>query len=318
MEQQLRLAAGDTVARDLGTDGRTEASSRRRAEALWRALRPRQWLKNLLVVAAPGAAGTLSRPDVLAHVGVAFAVLSLVASATYLVNDVVDAPTDRRHPTKRLRPVAAGDLPPAAALSAAGVLFAGGIGLGTTLGGRFMLVVASYVGVTLAYSAWLKRVEVFDMAAVASCYVLRALAGAAATSVAISPWFLILTSSAAVFVVAGKRAADRSALARHGEARLNGNGSDYPMAYLRYVWMLASGVAVAAYCLWAFDVPHLVDGIAWSQISIVPFALGVMRYSLLIERGRGGQPEEVFLHDRSLQLIAVLWLAIYAMGIYTS
>jgi decaprenyl-phosphate phosphoribosyltransferase len=285
--------------------------------ALWHALRARQWLKNVLVVAAPGAAGILARPHVLAEIGIAFTALCLVASATYLVNDVLDAPADRSHPTKRLRPVASGALHPAVALAAAGVLFGAGLALGTALGERFLLVVASYVLITIAYSTWLKRVEVFDLAAVASCYVLRALAGAAAASVAISPWFLILTSSAAAFVVAGKRSADRSALAGSGEVRLNGNGSDYPMAYLRYVRTLASGVAVAAYCLWAFDIPHLVDGIAWSQISIVPFALAILRYALLIERGRGGQPEDVVLHDRPLQLIGAVWLVVYAVGIYT-
>jgi decaprenyl-phosphate phosphoribosyltransferase len=287
-----------------------------RADALARGLRPRHWLKNVLVVAAPGAAGVLTHDEVLEGLVVAIATMCLVASATYLLNDVLDVEADRAHPQKRLRPLASGDLPIPVALGASAVLLSAGLAIGATLGHRFLLVVLTYVGVTLAYSLWLKRIEVVDVAAVATCYLLRALAGSVATSVPMSSWFLILASAAAVFVVAGKRAADAAKLRAAEPVERVGRGPDYPLPYLRYLWMLASGVAIAAYCLWAFAVPHLVDGIAWSQVSIVPFALAIMRYALVVERGGGSAPEDVLLHDRALEVIAGVWLVVYAIGVY--
>ena len=304
-------AAHLAAARPAGT-----ASFRSRFRTIVDALRPKQWMKNLLVIAAPAAAGVLNEWAVVLRTFLALVALCLIASATYVVNDLVDAVADRRHPVKRSRPIASGSLSSRAALAIALALAVAGVSVSVALGTEFFLVVVAYLGITMGYTFWLKRVEVLDIGAVASCFVIRALAGAAAADVSISPWFLILTSSVALFVVAGKRAADRMALEQEGERRLAGNGSDYPMAYLRYVWMLSSGIAIAAYCLWAFAQPHVVHGVAWSEISIVPFGLGVLRYALVVERAGGGQPEEVLLHDRSLQLIALSWLAVYAIGVY--
>jgi decaprenyl-phosphate phosphoribosyltransferase len=315
----IRIAGHDEVRTFRGRRLRATAGTAQSAastSAIVRALRPRQWAKNLLVVAAPGAAGLLTHAGILTRTGLAFLCFCSVASATYLVNDAIDAETDRRHPVKRSRPIASGSVRRDVAFAVAAGLGTAGIGIGLWLGSRFELILCSYVIVTVAYTLWLKRVEVFDIAAVASCYVLRALAGGASTGVSISPWFLVLTSSVALFVAAAKRATDRAALVSVGEERPWGNASDYPPEYLRYVWMLASAIAIAAYCLWAFAEPHLVDGVAWSQVSILPFALGVLRYALVVERGAGGQPEDVLVADRPLELIGVAWLGIYATGVY--
>jgi decaprenyl-phosphate phosphoribosyltransferase len=273
-----------------------------------RALRPKQWTKNVLVFAAPGAAGVLAQPDVLARSAAAFAAFSMVAGATYLVNDVADVASDRAHPTKSLRPVAAGELSARAAIVGASVLFVAGVGVSSMLGLRFVAVIAAYIGITVAYSLWLKRVAVIEMGVVASGFVLRAVAGGAATNVPPSAWFLILASSGAMFVVAGKRLADVRAGGLPQEV--------YPVEFLRGVWMLSAGVTVTAYCLWAFAVPHTVDGIAWSQVSIVPFALAILRYAYDIELGDGGSPEIVFLRDRALEGLTVAWALVYALGVY--
>jgi decaprenyl-phosphate phosphoribosyltransferase len=286
------------------------------ALALIKGLRPRQWAKNTLVLAAPGAAGVLLHESVLWRTGEAFASLCLLAGAAYLVNDVVDREADRSHPVKRRRPVASGALAPSVALAAAAACASAGLAAAAAIGASFAGVAAAYLGLSLAYTAWLKRVEIFDVAAVAACYVLRALAGGAATGVAISPWFLILVSSTALFIVAGKRSADRAVVVAAGDGTSTGRRPEYPDEYLRYLWMLASGIAIAAYSLWAFAQPHVVDGLAWSEVSIVPFAIGILRYALVVERGDGGQPEEVLLADRPLQLIGAAWLALYAMGVY--
>jgi decaprenyl-phosphate phosphoribosyltransferase len=283
------------------------------ALAFVRAMRPKQWSKNVLVFAAPGAAGLLGRPEVLTQACVAFVAFCLVASGTYLVNDVVDAPLDRGHPVKRERPVAAGHLSARAALAGAAVLFALGAALGSWLGPRFLLVLAAYLAVTAAYSLALQRIAVIDLIAVASGFVLRAVAGSAATGVRPSAWFLILACSAAVFVVAGRRMAD--ARAHEATGRPAGHVV-YPIEYLRGVWMLSAGVTITAYCLWAFAVPHTIDGVAWSQVSIVPFAAAILRYAYEIELGQAGAPEAVFLRDRTMQVLAVSWVVVYALGVY--
>ncbi|MGZ4110375.1 MAG: decaprenyl-phosphate phosphoribosyltransferase [Actinomycetota bacterium] len=283
---------------------------RGRIQAFVLALRPKQWVKNALVFAAPGAAGLLGKPDILARAGLGFIAMCVISSATYLVNDVADAEADRAHPVRRGRPVAAGRLSVRTAIAGATGLFVLGIGLSLPLGAHFLAVVLVYVGVTTAYSFGVKRVAVFDLVAVASCFVLRAIAGGAATHVTPSMWFLILTSSGALLVVVGKRQADLRSTADGGAASM------YPAAYLRGVWVLAAGVAITAYCLWAFAEPHLVDGIAWSQVSIVPFAVALLRYAYLIELGEGGAPEEVFLHDRALQATVVVWILSYGAGVY--
>jgi decaprenyl-phosphate phosphoribosyltransferase len=295
----------------VGVDGPIDLVALRRPgrlPALLRGMRPRHWAKNVLVFAAPGAAGVLTRPEVLGRASVAFVALCLAASAVYLVNDVIDAPSDRRHATKRARPVAAGVLDERTALVAAGVLLAAAAAAGGALGIRFALVVGLYVVLSLAYSLRLQRVPVIDLAIVASGFVIRAVAGGIATGVAPSAWFLILACSAAAFVVAGKRLSD--VLAGH-------EGSvPYPAAYLRGIWVLAGSVSVTAYCLWAFAVPHTVDGVAWSQVSIIPFALAILRYAYGIEQGEAAAPELVFLRDRVLLGITLAWVVVYAAGVY--
>jgi decaprenyl-phosphate phosphoribosyltransferase len=278
------------------------------AAAFARAIRPRQWAKNLLVFAAPGAAGVLGSPHVLGRACLVFVAFCVSASAVYLVNDVVDAPSDRTHPSRKTRPVAAGHLTERAAIVAAAVLLVLGATAAAALGARSLVVLGSYVGLTMTYTFWLKRVAVIDLAIVASGFVLRAVAGGVATGVPPSAWFLILACSAAAFVVAGKRLSDVVA-GRLGSV-------PYPAAYLRGIWVLAGSVSVTAYCLWAFAVPHTVDGIAWSQVSIVPFALAILRYAYSIELGEAGAPEVVFVRDRVLLGITATWVAVYAVGVY--
>ncbi len=284
------------------------------ARALLRSMRPKQWSKNLLVLAAPGAAGILLTPGALGHEAAAFAAFCLVASAGYLFNDVLDAASDRRHPVKRTRPVASGALSSRAAVIGSLMLATAGIAISAAIGLRFLAIVAVYVAVTGAYSLGLKRVAVVELFVVASCYVLRAIGGGAAVGVPPSEWFLILTTSGALAVVAGKRAADWG-VSEPGDDRQR---SLYPPSFLRSVWLLAGSVALVSYSLWAFNVPHFVDGIAWSQVSIVPFAVAFLRYVYVIEMGAAGAPEDVLLHDRVLQIAALCWLAIYAWGVYAT
>ncbi len=311
VRERLEASAGPDGA-EVVVPGAGTASAPR---IMLRLARPKQWAKNVLVFAAPGAAGLLGTPSVVARAALAFASMCAVASSTYVVNDVADAVADRAHPTKRHRPVASGHVSAGAALAFAAVLMVIGLGSASTLGLPFLAVVLSYVALTVAYSLWLKRVEVVDISVIAACFVLRAIGGGAATGVTLSSWFLILTSAGALFVVAGKRFADLHHAAAAGVATF-GARAKYSEAFLRGVWIMCAAVAVMAYCLWALAVPHDVDGIAWSQVSIVPFVMALLRYALVIERGEAGAPEDVFLHDRVLQVTVVAWVAVYAAGVY--
>src|SRR5579885_3327977 len=173
---------------------------------LVRTARPRQWVKNLLVFAAPGAAGLLTQGPTLERAGLAFLVFCLAASGTYFLNDTMDREADRRHPVNRHRPVAAGVVPASLAMSVAVTLLSGSVllalvGLGAPTAG----CVALYVAINVAYNVRLRHEPVLDLAAVASGFVLRAIVGGLATSVHLSEWFLVVTSFASLFIVAGKR-----------------------------------------------------------------------------------------------------------------
>jgi decaprenyl-phosphate phosphoribosyltransferase len=193
------------------------------------------------------------------------------------------------------------------------VLILIGLALGIVLGLSFELLVLLYVAATISYSAGLKNVAVLDLGLVASFYVIRALAGGAATGIAISPWFLALTSAAAFFVVAGKRYSNH---AGPDASSSDTSKVSYSQEYLRYVWTMGSGLAIAAYALWAFAQPHVRFEISWSEVSIAPFALAILRYALLLDAGKGGAPEDVVLSDRPLQILFAAWLIVYAIGVY--
>ncbi|HEX3424636.1 MAG TPA: decaprenyl-phosphate phosphoribosyltransferase [Acidimicrobiales bacterium] len=287
---------------------------------LVRTARPKQWLKNLLVFAAPGAAGVLGHASAAGHALAAFAVMCVTACGVYFVNDALDVEADRQHPRTRCRPVAAGVIPVGAALAIGAALAALGLGLSPLVSTKLLVIVAVYLVVQLAYQLWLKSQPIVDMAAVASGFVLRAIAGAVAVGVPISQWFLIVATFGSLFMVGGKRLSDLRSddgeplATRHGVA-------GYSEAFLRSVVVLSASVAITAYCLWAFENVKAVtasDGHAalLFQLSIVPFTLAVLRYGLLVDQGHGGAPEEVVLGDRQLVALGLIWAAIFALGVY--
>ncbi len=289
---------------------------------LVRLARPRQWTKNVLVFAAPGAAGVLDQGEQLVQTLLAFASLCLVASGTYYLNDARDVEADRLHPTKRDRPVADGTVPVGLATVAGGVLIVAGIALAFAVNTDLGITVAAYGALTTAYSLALKHVAVVDVVAIAAGFVLRAIAGAAATGVPISEWFFIVTSFGALFVVVGKRGAEARELADL-DLDLDELGAVRPTLriytpeYLAYLRNVATSGALLAYCLWAFERAELTDeAFPWYQISIVPFTIALFRYALVLDQGRGSAPEEVILSDRVLQLTGLVWAVIFGLGVY--
>ena len=206
---------GTQLGRSEPTDGVTAPSpnghpGRRRTSLrpLLRTARPRQWVKNVLVAAAPGAAGVLTHGSALWRTAVAFVAFTLAASGTYFLNDSFDVEADRRHPTKRRRPIAAGEVPVRTAQVVGGFLIAAAIGVGFAATWRLSVVIAVYVALTTSYSIWLKHQAVIDLGAVAAGFVLRMIGGAVAVHVPISNWFLIVASFGSLFVVADIKAGE--------------------------------------------------------------------------------------------------------------
>ena len=310
-------SGGESGGRRAGRDGR------RLPAALLQASRPRQWVKNLLVFAAPCAAGGIFHLAVFGRCAAALGIFVLASASTYLVNDAMDKEADRLHPVKRLRPIAAGDLPVRTAWAAATVLLACAlIGAGLLSGAELTSVVGAYVVISLAYSLGLKRVPVIEMACVGSGFVLRAVAGGAAAHVPLSPWFLLVTSFGALFIVGGKRSSEHTVL---GNDRADHRAAlgEYPASFLRVVRVMSASVAVTTYCLWAFDRYNHLDvrarggHLIWFELSIVPFVLAVLSVELAVERGLGGEPEELALKDRALQVLALGWVLLLLIGIYS-
>ncbi|HYF47464.1 MAG TPA: decaprenyl-phosphate phosphoribosyltransferase [Acidimicrobiales bacterium] len=290
------------------------------AGGLLRAARPKQWAKNLLVFAAPGAAGVMDSIEPASDAVVAFASFCLAASGTYLLNDVADRESDARHPTKHTRPIASGVVPPATASVVGVLLIVGAVGLGLLADWHLSVTVAIYVALTTAYSHWLKHLVILDVVVVATGFLLRAIGGATATGVPISDWFFIVTSFGSLFVVAGKRQGEVGDLAEEeGEAAdVRKTLDEYPASYLDYLRTVSTGVMFVAYCVWAFQTADLAaeGSIPWFELSIAPFVVAVLRYALLLDRGRGGTPEELFFADRPLQLAGLAWAVVYGTAVY--
>lgn len=285
---------------------------------LVKAMRPWQWVKNVLVLAAPAAAGSLFEASVLAPVALAFAVFCLAASAIYLVNDARDVAVDQAHPVKRYRPIAAGVLPVGVAYAASVVLMAAAVGLSFLAGGdagyQLALVVAVYLLVQLAYCFGLKNQPVLDICIVSSGFLLRAMAGGVAAGIVLSQWFLLIMAFGSLFMAAGKRYAELQLAERTG-AKIRKSLKGYTSTYLRFVWTLSATAVVICYGLWAFD-PARTDPNTWYAISMVPFVIAILRYAVDIDGGVAGAPEDIARRDRVLQVLALSWVVIVAIAAY--
>jgi len=287
---------------------------RSRGRAILVTLRPRQWLKNVLVVAAAGAAGALGHDGVPLRVGVAFIAFCLLASGIYAINDVRDVEEDRQHPRKRFRPIAAGELPVPTAVGLGIALMASGLVICGLVRPLLAVVGAGYLALTLTYSMVWRHLLLLDIVAIAGGFVLRAVAGGVAAPVRLSRWFLLVVTFAAIFVAAGKRWAelrrvDRGLTGRRRVLAL------YTESRLRVILVGSAAGAFLAYCIWAFWVPS-VHGIPWRPLTIAPVALGLARYGALVRAGGGEAPEELVLRDPGLRLAALLWVVLFALGVH--
>jgi decaprenyl-phosphate phosphoribosyltransferase len=197
------------------------------------------------------------------------------------------------------------------------VLLVGGIGFSAVARWQTMIVVATYVVITSLYSKVFKHIAVVDLVAVAAGFVIRAIGGAVATNVPMSTWFLLTTSFASLFIVTGKRYAELRELGESAQTRATLD--DYSLEFLRTVLSVSCGAALVTYCLWAFETKELA-GATWPfyELSIIPMGTALLRYTLIVEQGHGGAPEEVFAADRTLQVLGLIWVVVFGLGVYVS
>lgn len=274
--------------------------------------RPKQWVKNLLVAAAPIAAGVILEPRVLGWTILALVCFCLAASATYMVNDVLDVDGDRAHPTKRTRPVASRAISSRAAIGVAVLLALVATFLPAVLGNiPLMFVIFGYLVLQAAYVLRLKHEAVLDVACIAGGFLLRAIAGGTAANVPISHAFLIVVGFGSLFMAIGKR---YSEIVSHdqGAALTRKSLANYTPGYLRTIMTISAAVTLVAYVLWAFEIDNADEGsIAFAALSVIPFTLAMMRYAKNIEEAKAEAPEDVLLGDPILAALGIVWFLLF-------
>lgn len=270
---------------------------------LVREARPKQWVKNVLVVAVPFLARSIGDPSVMLDTALAFVVFCMAASGIYFVNDAKDVESDRAHPTKRYRPIAAGLVPLPIAYVVAVILLVGSIGISAAVSFQLVAVTTIYVAVQLGYCFGLKHQPVIDMCIVSSGFLLRVVAGGAAAELGISQWFMLVTAFGSLFMVAGKRYAEIIFANKTG-AKIRKSLESYSASYLRFVWATSAAMVIMNYSLWAYQQAEIAR--VWSALSIVPFVIAILRYAVDVDRGSAGEPEEVVLKDKIMLVLGAL------------
>ena len=286
-------------------------------KALIEALRPRQWVKNAIIFAGLIFAQKVSDVRLSLTAVAAFALFCALSSSVYLINDLGDLERDRRHPVKRLRPLASGRLPIGVAWGIAPALAVVGLGLSFALRWEFGLLALAYYVLNLAYTYWLKHIAIVDAMSIAVGFVLRAVAGAEAIAVAISPWLLVCTIFLALFLALSKR--------RHELLVLEAGAGDHRASLAQYSpYLLDQMIAVVtastviSYCLYTMWPETVAKFGTANLVYTTPFVIfGIFRYLYLVhQREEGGAPEKIPLTDAPMLVNLALWLAAVGVILY--
>ncbi len=270
-------------------------------------MRPRQWPKNLFVLAGLIFDGQLSNLTSLSVTLLAFALFCLVSSLVYIINDLTDIKSDQLHPQKRKRPLASGQLSQKSAIIAALLLITITFPTAFYLNVNFGLIITGYFLLMLAYSFWLKRIPIIDVMIIAAGFVLRVAAGVVViVTTKFSPWLFVATTFLALFIALGKRRAEidllESAADSHRQV-LKG----YSLELLDQLLTIVMASTLMTYCLYTFSSP-ITPGNHVMMLTI-PFVMyGLFRYLYLIRMEHiGGAPEEIVLTDLPMQITVGLW-----------
>lgn len=290
----------------------TSAGTMGQLKLLVKTMRPKQWTKNVFVWSALLFDVKLFQPQPFLRTLITFILFCLISGAVYIINDLVDMPKDRLHPTKRFRPLASGALNPRFAAVAAGVIVLGTLPVTLWLDRGLALILYGYLALMIAYSYWLKNIVIVDVMTIAAGFVLRVAAGVVVVAAArFSPWLYVCMTLLALFLAIGKR--------RQEIVLLEGNTGDtrrilaeYNLRFVDEMLALVSASAVMAYALYTFSAPNLPPN--HTMMLTVPIVLyGIFRYLYLIHvKGETDPPDVVVLKDRALQIdVALFGLAVF-------
>jgi 4-hydroxybenzoate polyprenyltransferase len=295
---------------------RAQAAPALSARALLAALRPRQWPKNGLVFIALAFTLNIQDPSLLLRSLATFVCFCALSSAGYLLNDVVDIEADRAHPTKRLRPIAAGQVPVTVAFGLGVVLVLVGLAGTFYISLLLGLLALAYALLTAVYSTTLKHIVLLDIFGIAGGFVLRAAAGAVAIDVPISPWLYIATLLGALLIALGKRRTELETLGVEAAVGHRRNLEAYSIEFIDQLILVISSAALMTYALYTFSAENLPKN--HSMMVTIPVVMyGMFRYLFLIRQGDvGGAPEELLFRDRPLLLAVVVWAVLAVMLLY--
>jgi decaprenyl-phosphate phosphoribosyltransferase len=291
-------------------------SAARWLPAAIRTTRPRQWPKNLLVFAAPLAAGSLGRDHGFDYALLAMFAFAWASSAVYLVNDVVDVERDRRHPVKRNRPIASGALPERHAIVLAVLATVFAVGAGVAIREPLLvLTIVVYLCESFLYSFWLKHVPFVEMVLVATGFLLRVLGGAAATHVILSIWFLLVCSLGALGVAIAKRYTELTSL---GDDALRHRPVMrwYRPDMLRVGQLIVGLGMLATYLMWAAN--EFTAARPWHLLSALPLAAALIRFGVLTARQTVRPVEDLIMRDAIMLSFEVAWLLLFSVGLYVA
>ena len=311
-------AEASATAETAGTGGADQTLARPARLPSWpvsvlRTARPRQWPKNLLVFAAPLAGATLGRRDGLVYALVAAAAFGCAAVAVYFINDVADAERDRRHPRKRYRPVAAGDLPKSHAIALSAICTAIGLSAGMLISVPLLTAaVGGYLGLSFLYSWAGKHIPVVELIFVASGFLLRVLGGAAATHVPPSGWFLLVCSLGAFGVAIAKRYTELTGLGEEAIRHRPVMRWYRPAALLVSQWVVGA-LMIAAYVAWAAGERPSAQG--WHLASAALLAAALVRFGVLTVRRTTAPVEDLLIRDGLMLTCELTWLALFVAGL---
>lgn len=279
-------------------------------------MRPEQWLKNGFVLAPIVFSGLIGDPDAWLRSILAVAAFCAASSATYLVNDVIDREADRAHPEKQSRPIAAGEVSVAAALSTAVALVAVAMAIALWLGGWFPVILIAYVALVILYSVLLKRAVFLDVLVVAAGFVLRVVGGAVAINVPVSRWILVVAYLLALYLALGKRRTELVLLGDEAGSHRTVLGH-YTLPMVDSAISVVLGATVLAYALYTVAPDTVAKVGSEGLLATVPIVLyGLFRYLYLLHRHElGGSPTRALMTDRPLLVCVVVWLIVSAVVI---
>jgi 4-hydroxybenzoate polyprenyltransferase len=275
--------------------------------ALLKTMRPRQWTKNVFVLAALVFDLKLRDPEAIARTLAGFILFCLISSVVYIINDIADVEADQQHPVKRYRPIASGQLPIRVAITAALILLVVTLGASYWLSKGFFIIVGLYFVFNLAYSKWLKHIAILDVMIIATGFVLRVVAGVSIISVErFSPWLYVVMTLLSLFLGFGKRRAELNLLAKAANSHRRVL-EEYTIPFLDQLITIVSTATIIAYSLYTFSAPNVPEN--HTMMLTIPFVVyGIFRYLYLVQvQQQGGAPEEMLLTDRPIQAAFLLW-----------